>query len=505
MDITLDDLRLLEPRLRRVDTSRGDARPPDPDRLVEVTWAVSARTTAPHLPLLRGGELLFVPPRVMAILATARTALVEEAKARGVSAIVLEASAAADTTYPLSDDLAVWYWHGPITEETEADINRLLTAFRGTFYRVGGALERQLTDLAMNGGGLNALVQAAAETSGLPMAVYDARGRALAASSDAGEPLKNPGGESGEAWFRRQMSLGATLTFGPLTATQRVIARFLGDRLAVAASAALQRDDAARPRGQLRIDAIASLLSGSASNPTELRAAALALGFDPDGVYFVAVSKGANDTALAKSLANLGSVHPAGMKAADGRRTALVATTSTDESRSLLARVADVKRHWEAAHAEDQAALALSATAHGVAALPAASREANVLASMQAQGHLAQQAASFASVTDVGALRLLYPLRGSDEIREFVSEALGALATRDRQGTLRETLRVFLESGGSHVEASGRLGIHRNTLAYRLRRIGELLGVDVAEPAGWLTLHLALCASDMLRAIEDDH
>jgi DNA-binding PucR family transcriptional regulator len=124
---------------------------------------------------------------------------------------------------------------------------------------------------------------------------------------------------------------------------------------------------------------------------------------------------------------------------------------------------------------------------------------------MQARGQLAHQAASFASVTDVGALRLLYPLRDADELREFIAEALGALEARDRQGTLRETLRAFLESGGSHVEASGRLGIHRNTLAYRLRRIGELVGVDVADPAGWLTLHLALCASDMLRAIGDDH
>jgi DNA-binding PucR family transcriptional regulator len=31
-----------------------------------------------------------------------------------------------------------------------------------------------------------------------------------------------------------------------------------------------------------------------------------------------------------------------------------------------------------------------------------------------------------------------------------------------------------------------------------LRRIGELVGRDVADPASWLTLHLALRAADLL-------
>jgi purine catabolism regulator len=155
-------------------------------------------------------------------------------------------------------------------------------------------------------------------------------------------------------------------------------------------------------------------------------------------------------------------------------------------------------------HARDSGTLALSAPAFGVASLPAAAREARFVAALQAQARLPRKAASFQSVDDVGALRLLYQFRESVELQQFVADALGNLERMDPRGTLRTTLRAFLEAGGSHVDAATRLGIHRNTLAYRLRRIGELLGRDVADPASWLTLHLALAASDMLAAREDD-
>ena len=85
-----------------------------------------------------------------------------------------------------------------------------------------------------------------------------------------------------------------------------------------------------------------------------------------------------------------------------------------------------------------------------------------------------------------------------------MTEALGTLERRDQRGTLRETLRAYLETGGSQAEASNRLGIHRNTLAYRLRRIGELIGRDVGDPTSWLTLHLALRASELLRVVSDE-
>lgn len=59
-------------------------------------------------------------------------------------------------------------------------------------------------------------------------------------------------------------------------------------------------------------------------------------------------------------------------------------------------------------------------------------------------------------------------------------------------GILIETLRVYLEQGGSQRQTADALGIHRNTLGYRLRQIRQLLTVDLDAPNTRLTLHLAL-------------
>jgi purine catabolism regulator len=247
---------------------------------------------------------------------------------------------------------------------------------------------------------------------------------------------------------------------------------------------------------------MAALLAGGSGSASEQRAAALALGLDPDASYIVAVSSEDDETTLKHVLAPLGTVHAAGL--ANGRRTSLVAATGRGGPESLLSRVAKVKRRWLDVTGGAASTLAISAPASGVARLPAAAREAEFVATLQAQPRFPHRVASFDSIDDIGAFQLLYPLRGTSELRQFVSEALGTLERHDRRGTLRETLRAYLETGGSHADASHRLGIHRNTLAYRLRRIGELIGRDVGDPSTWLTLHLALSASELLDVAFDE-
>jgi DNA-binding PucR family transcriptional regulator len=286
------------------------------------------------------------------------------------------------------------------------------------------------------------------------------------------------------------------LHLGPLRPDQRVVALFLVDRIAAAVNVAARRDEAARPRGSRRVEAVAALLAGRSGNASEQRAAALALGLDPDASYFVAVSSGEEDATLTNALAPLGTVHAAGL--VNARRTSLVAARARAAPESLLSRVSEVKRRWQNGTAGTASTLAISGPASGVARLPAAAREAEFVATLQAQPRFPHRVASFDSIDDIGAFQLLYPLRETSELRQFVSEALGSLERRDHRGTLRETLRAYLETGGSHADASSRLGIHRNTLAYRLRRIGELIGRDVGDPRTWLTLHLALWASELL-------
>jgi PucR family transcriptional regulator, purine catabolism regulatory protein len=502
MEITLADLLALESRL----TTGGEAH--DSARLegranAEVSWAVSARTTPPHLPPLRGGEVLLVSSRVTAAVGTELPALLREAQNRDVGGVVFErADVESRRTYPSSSTARVLLWSGELTTDTETGINRLLTECRGNLYRIGSEFERQMTDLAASQSGIIPLVQVASDLARLPIVVVDAHGRGLAAAGQLSSDQVSLDEPRTEIRLERELPGELRLILGPLLPEQSVTARFLVDRIATAVADAARRDAAARPRGARRTEMIGALLSGRHGNATDQRASAMALGLDPDAVYFVAVCTGGNDAILAKTLSPLGSVHPAGEE--NGRRRVLVAANSGGGSQSLAKRVTEVKRRLEAESERGTSTLALSAPAHGVARLPAAAGEAAFVATLQAQTPFPRRAASFESIDDVGAFRLLYPLRDSQELREFVTEALGTLERRDQRGTLRATLRAFLECGGSQVDASNQLGIHRNTLAYRLRRIGELIGRDVADPGAWLTLHLALRASEMLDVFSDD-
>lgn len=70
-----------------------------------------------------------------------------------------------------------------------------------------------------------------------------------------------------------------------------------------------------------------------------------------------------------------------------------------------------------------------------------------------------------------------------DEARRFVTNELGALVHDDSDGNRRlaATLEVFLDEKSSFVRAARRLGIHENTVAYRVRQAEELLGRSVVE------------------------
>ena len=503
MEITLADVLTLEPRLGRQRAADEAVDVVAPLTPIDVSWAVSARTTVPHLPLLRGGELLLVSRRVTAVLDTNLRALAREAAQRGVSAFVFETGdPRCSFDESLLETVPVLYWSGDLAAESETTINRLLTENRGKLYRIGSDLERRLTEVAVDGGGIGALVALASVSSQLPMVVFDSRGRRLAASPDDNPIAGASPPRASDMVVRRDLPSGASLLLGPLDPADRLLARFLADRIAAAANAAIQRDDAARPRGSRRTQATEALLASDQRSAREQRAEALALGFDPDGVFLVAVIRGHAGPDLVRSLGSLGAVHPAGD--ARGRRASLIAVNGRAGIASLTARIVDLKRRWNVESAGTGATLALSAPSRGAASLPRAAREAQFVATLQARERFPCRAASFDSVDDVGAMGLLYELKDSVELRQFISEAIGPLQQRDGRGTLRATLRAFFESGGSHVDASSRLGIHRNTLAYRLRRVGELLGRDVADPSSWLTLHLALRASEMLEDSPDE-
>jgi DNA-binding PucR family transcriptional regulator len=124
-------------------------------------------------------------------------------------------------------------------------------------------------------------------------------------------------------------------------------------------------------------------------------------------------------------------------------------------------------------------------------------REAEVVLALAGRGD-----ALDVGVESLGVSGLLLSLPRA-RLREYVQRELGALADRPE---LLATLGAWLDTGGSRVATAERLGIHRNSVGYRMDRIRSRLGDPVASPASCMALHVALAALDVLRAHqESDH
>ncbi|TDP18332.1 PucR-like helix-turn-helix protein [Halanaerobium congolense] len=92
----------------------------------------------------------------------------------------------------------------------------------------------------------------------------------------------------------------------------------------------------------------------------------------------------------------------------------------------------------------------------------------------------------------LGIMRLLWKLN-QDELKEFTIEYLAKLIEYDQGNSTEwlDTLGVYLEEGGSIQQAAKRLFIHPNTMSYRVKRIKEILGINLQDQEVQLNLHAA--------------
>jgi DNA-binding PucR family transcriptional regulator len=102
---------------------------------------------------------------------------------------------------------------------------------------------------------------------------------------------------------------------------------------------------------------------------------------------------------------------------------------------------------------------------------------------------------------DFGPFARFMAAADSAALRGLLDETLGRI---EREGgtALVETLAAFLEEQGRFQAAADRLGVHVTTLRYRLRRLAERFGLDLAQPDNRLALALALRARSLLEAPE---
>ena len=105
-----------------------------------------------------------------------------------------------------------------------------------------------------------------------------------------------------------------------------------------------------------------------------------------------------------------------------------------------------------------------------------------------------------ASYRSLGAFRLLLEVQSPQALRRFVEELLGSLLqyAQNRDTPLLETLEALSASRWVRRAAARQLGIHINSMSYRVERIQSLTGLQLDDPETRVAVSIALRARTML-------
>jgi sugar diacid utilization regulator len=98
------------------------------------------------------------------------------------------------------------------------------------------------------------------------------------------------------------------------------------------------------------------------------------------------------------------------------------------------------------------------------------------------------------SYEDFDFVTRLFSDVGTDRMTAWAREFLGPI---DDRSPLMEGLSAFFEHSQNMNSAARSLGIHHNSLRYRLAKAEEILGLSLRDPAAVSSLYLALAARDL--------
>jgi DNA-binding PucR family transcriptional regulator len=176
---------------------------------------------------------------------------------------------------------------------------------------------------------------------------------------------------------------------------------------------------------------------------------------------------------------------------------------------SSVVLLTDIERDWaalcDALRHDDPSAgyrLAVSGVSENIFGLPRAYREAQLA---QRMFGLARVTGGVTVFDDLGVFRLLAEIQDRSAIERYVRTWLGALIDYDTRhsGGMVETLRRYLDLGGSYDATAAAVAVHRSTLKYRLQRIRDISGHDLNDPDVRFNLQLAARALETLQAVGD--
>jgi purine catabolism regulator len=515
----------------------------------EVTWATRIRSSPPAFGHLTGGELVLLPVSILSELderlgldeAIPRLAELGVAAAAVLGTIGKPARQAADAAgLPL---LALP--KGADIGTLERDAARLITERRRELQHRGQEVLRLLMDLAIAGAPLGEVVQELARISRRSVALEGRDGRLLAyhaagrTSPDQGtvEAVLGRDRPLVARWLRTTAEASPadppTSTYDLDNAWSRLVAPVIGRdgllgsvslivprgratpedaqvtaRGAAACAVVLAREQAAATvRREVELHVLDEVLDGALRSETTLLQQARRLGHDLLASHVAVVAR--IDTAASGPVrANAGDDRWEGLEQAIVRSSStrggrvlwrvrnnvaefvLPAGEGRDEHR-LAEALRDDLSGLTRTGSDSAISLGVGTVRDGLAGIRrshAEARQALLLGRrLQGPGHLML-------FSELGVYRLIFAAENLPELHDLYTQTLGSLLAYDRQNNagLVGTLDAFFAANGSPKDAAERLGVHRNTVLYRLDRIREITSYDLDDAGVRLRLQLAL-------------
>jgi PucR family transcriptional regulator, purine catabolism regulatory protein len=104
-----------------------------------------------------------------------------------------------------------------------------------------------------------------------------------------------------------------------------------------------------------------------------------------------------------------------------------------------------------------------------------------------------------AAYDDLGAYPLIYEGADVERMRAFASRTLAPLRLYDdtHSTELERTLKLYFKVGQNVKTAAAALNVHRHTVFYRLRQIGEICALSLESHQDQLTLRMAVAIDEL--------
>lgn len=299
---------------------------------------------------------------------------------------------------------------------------------------------------------------------------------------------------------RRRVGYVEAVEFGrPFVALEGEI---LGQAAVAIALQFLTETRRAESEDQARSDFLADVLNGERDADT-LRRGATARGLNPDGRYRLLRVRYAQPddrqrTGRARrqgvaSLLSARLVDVPGLvgTSVPGGDIFLIDEPTGPTGPDLATQLGTLRAALESAGAQH---LVLSPSLRGLEALPVHARELRemegVLLELEARPQLLQ-------MQELGVLKMLLRDAGVAQASAFAAEVLAPLLALPQSDLLVETIRAFLGANCRVRDTSRALGVHENTVRYRIGRAGEVMGLDLTDLTGASEVRLALLVHDL--------